>query len=204
VIIGDTKKERDIGLGRNFDQSVLTPNEAFVSASAMRVLGINDFEGERVGLSIDLYESLVTADVIDPEDQSREEAIRSFLESSGLLTGVTDIEISSDLLEDSTGLPLGDAFTITIPAEDIIDTIIASVVDNIAINVTYTVVKPVEEPNGKWPTALGNVIFLDVSAVNEALSSLVTGLNSNNPLTNLAVNQTLIEDIQTQIDEFER
>jgi ABC-type antimicrobial peptide transport system permease subunit len=203
VIIGDTKKERDIGLGRNFDQSVLTPNEAFVSASAMRVLGINDFEGERVGLSIDLYESLVTADVIDPEDQSREEAIRSFLESSGLLTGVTDIEISSDLLEDSTGLPLGDAFTITIPAEDIIDTIIASVVDNIAINVTYTVVKPVEEPNGKWPTALGNVIFLDVSAVNEALSSLVTGLNSNNPLTNLAVNQTLIEDIQTQIDEFD-
>ena len=81
VILADTKKERDIGLGRNFDQSVLAPNEAFVSASALRVLGINDFEGERVGLSIDLYDSLVTADVIDSEDQSREEAIRSFLES---------------------------------------------------------------------------------------------------------------------------
>lgn len=203
MIIADTKKERDIGLGRNFDQSILTPFEAFVSSSALRVLGIDDFEGERVGLSIDLYESLVTADVIDPEEQTREEAIRNFIESTGLLDGVTDVEITSDQLEEATGQELNDAFTITIESDTITDAIIQNLVDNIIINVTYTVAKPIEKPEGKWPTALGNVIFVDVASVNEALYSLVSGLSSSNPITNLAFNETLITEIENQVKDFD-
>lgn len=45
LIVADTRKERDIGLGRAFNKRVLGYGEAYASASILRVLGINDFEG---------------------------------------------------------------------------------------------------------------------------------------------------------------
>jgi len=71
VILADTKQERDIGLGRNFNQRVLGIGESFVSASALRVLGIDTNQGERVNLSIDIYDSLITADVVDSDETDR-------------------------------------------------------------------------------------------------------------------------------------
>jgi hypothetical protein len=50
---------------------VLGIGESFVSASALRVLGIDTNQGERVNLSIDIYDSLITADVVDSDETDR-------------------------------------------------------------------------------------------------------------------------------------
>ena len=173
VIVADTKKERDIGLGRNFYQRVLGYGEAYVSASVLRVLGIDQYQGQHLTLFLNLIQSFTESGIIDSEYETEEEAIRFFLNEFGLLDGIGNVTISGDDLEesfDTGGIPLPD---LTLSSEQVEDLIVNALVDSIQVELSFTIIQPVEEPDGKWPKSLGNVVLVDAKYVQTQLLDVI-------------------------------
>lgn len=93
VMVLDTKKEKDIGLGRDFTKELLGENQAFVIRSALRYLGLEANNQDMIRISIDLrtYFSLFlgTNEVLTIED------IERLVDAAGLnITRNQTIELS--------------------------------------------------------------------------------------------------------------
>ena len=125
------------------------------------MLGIDENEGEQITLSIDLYDSLITADVIDPDEETRREAVERFVDDLGVLDDLEDIEITNEDISDTFDIDVEDDFTITITAEDIREFVYDAFEAALEIEISFEVVEAVEKPRGKWPAPLGNVIMID-------------------------------------------
>lgn len=114
-------------------------------------------------MTIDFYDSLVTADVIDPEENDRRAAIEEFLDSWGILDDIGDVEITDEDIRENYDFDFefDGNFSITITNEELRDFIIDAFVEASEISIDFEVVEAIDKPYGKWPAVLGNVIMVD-------------------------------------------
>ena len=169
LVMADTLLERNIGLGRNFNQRVLGYGEAIVTSSILRVLGLEEFQGKQLFLYMNIAKSLRQSGVTGSQNQTDEEAVRSFLNYFGVLDGIGDVTFTSEQIEenfDTGGLLVPD---LTLKSEDAKDLVVESFLEVNQMELPFSIVSPVEEPKGKWPKSLGNVVFVDANYVQKQL-----------------------------------
>ena len=107
VLLIDSKKELDIGLGRAFLQVELRKDEAFVTGPTLRYMGITPGVGEEIELHIDLVDlfSNFNSNITDSESLTVDN-LRSVLEDLGIGTEGS-ISVPLDSLASSIGDSLG-------------------------------------------------------------------------------------------------
>ncbi|KAJ3372407.1 hypothetical protein GGF31_001848 [Allomyces arbusculus] len=177
VLIMDTKLEQDLGVGVSWKHRPLGENEAHVTGSLLRALGKRPNLGDTINLKMDL--SVVMASAMGNStslNQAQITLTRTQLEMAILVTGAnrTAIYQSAQLQPDGTyRVPLG---AVTNNQADQFAT----------LTQTMTVVDAIEQPDGKFPQNLGNVIVVDLDPTEIMLKRTAAQL-AQNPLAASAV-----------------
>eukprot|EP00357_Protocruzia_adherens_P031584 CAMPEP_0114984976 /NCGR_PEP_ID=MMETSP0216-20121206/7590_1 /TAXON_ID=223996 /ORGANISM="Protocruzia adherens, Strain Boccale" /LENGTH=1353 /DNA_ID=CAMNT_0002347201 /DNA_START=273 /DNA_END=4334 /DNA_ORIENTATION=+ len=131
IVAGDSKMENEIGLGRKLDKRILGPREAYVSSSALRVLDINANEGNHVNLTLDLFKTISTTQIIDGAPDDLDVAfVEEILQDLFGINTDEPVRIStSDLGLQNFTVNIGDN-EVTIPVELLTDNL-QQIVDNV-------------------------------------------------------------------------
>jgi len=173
--------ERDIGFGRTFSQKVLKSGEVFVSASALRILGLNAQVGESIGLYMDLVGSLQDAGVID-DNETATEFVQKVMDESGLTAQLPTITVNGTQFNDALNFNNVFPATFDISPDNYQTLLIDAIVNALKMNLTLTVAEAVEDPNGKWPQGLGNVGLVDAAQFQKLVIASIRGSLNNVPL----------------------
>jgi hypothetical protein len=196
VLAIDSDRERSIGLGRDWQFRALGEREAYVSSSLLRQIGIEPRRGERVVLTIPLLDLMGGEPAID------EGALRSLAEASfrqSIRSRNFTVPVNGSVLMQALGLPvppgglplgLGGAGGVrnvtlvgsTLPdaaidrlVDQYFDAVYPSLVESLrsGLSAEFTVVDGVDEPRGKWPSALGNVVVIESKFVPRLVRTLL-------------------------------
>ncbi|KNE73088.1 hypothetical protein AMAG_17243 [Allomyces macrogynus ATCC 38327] len=177
VLIMDSKLEQDLGVGASWKHRSLGENEAHVTGSLLRALGKRPNLGDTINLKMDL--SVMMASAVGNStslNQAQITLTRTQLETAILVTGAnrTAVYQSAQLQPDGTfRVPLG---AVTNNQADQFAT----------LTQTMTVVDAIEQPDGKFPQNLGNVIVVDLDPTEILLKRMAAQL-AQNPLAASAV-----------------
>lgn len=183
VLVIDSEREEDIGLGRSWNKRALGEEECYISGSVLRQIGVTPNAGERVYLSLDI---LALADTLGVEDQVVsyfQEIIKESLQNETLNFTINSdtvnfTQIFQDLgldvpqedidnINSNVSIPLSDILTdegldnATTYIFDILFPFLEVGLSNNSLRVELIVVDEVNDPDGKWPTSLGNVLILE-------------------------------------------
>ncbi|KNE69101.1 hypothetical protein AMAG_13965 [Allomyces macrogynus ATCC 38327] len=177
VLIMDSKLEEDLGVGVSWKHRALGENEAHVTGSLLRALGKRPNLGDTINLKMDLSAMMASAMGNSTSlNQAQITLTRTQLETAILVTGAnrTAIYQSAQLQPDGTyRVPLG---AVTNNQADQFAT----------LTQTMTVVDAIEQPDGKFPQNLGNVIVVDLDPTEILLKRTAAQL-AQNPLAASAV-----------------
>lgn len=207
IIIADTRKERDIGLGRAFSKTVLGYGEAFATTSILNVLGVSRFQGQRLMITIDFLKSFSDSGVIDADSTTREDLAREILDSFGVLDSITNITVDpNDFIDSPTTvggveIEVPDIENITFTSDFTTELVIQSVANLLLLEIPFTVVEAIETADGKWPEAFGNVVLLDANYIKqEVIDSVKSTLQSD---LSILGNTTIFDDIIAGLEDFD-
>jgi hypothetical protein len=203
IIIANTSKEVEIGLGRNFPKAILKENQAIISSAALRNLGLDPKTTPTIELEINLQDIATTllgevtggsiTKVVGPNLDIKGTDVN--LEKMGidLLPFIKQaMEFVERFVEENGDNPL-----ITMAASIILPLINTMLFTNttltlnqfmemcstmgdknpLVIRGNFKIVRTVESPKGKWPDGLGKVMLID--------DSYLLPLIINSTLTNL-------------------
>lgn len=162
VLVLDSKKEADIGIGRAWDKPALEKDSCYVSDSLLKYLNVTDFESQGITLSFDLISMLYSFSNFkgSEEDFLFDVICRWQLESNGIFDNLINNPICSQPILDDNMKRL------------ILKT----------IKTLFTFRKPlkissrIESPSGKYPSSLGNVIILEKQVVNDYVNDFIKDL----------------------------
>lgn len=192
LLVIDSEREREIGLGRDWELRALGEQECYASASLLRALGVRPNAGERLRVRVQFAEAALRLGLQDAYEAFLVDALASALLSSNLTLDAGQVNVRV-LLEqlgidpDSLPVPLPQPNTsvvlrpgeflsraaaeelarqLLVPLQPVLDQTLSPTAELI-------VVDEVDEPRGKWPAALGNVIVLEKRWVPRLLASLL-------------------------------
>lgn len=161
---------------------MLKSGEVFVSASALRILGLNAQVGESIGLYMDLMGSLQDAGIID-DNQTATDFVEKVMDDSGLTAQLPTITVNGTQFNDVFNFN-NNVFpaTFDITPDNYKTLLIDAIVNAMKLNITLTVAEAVEEPNGKWPQGLGNVGLVDAEQFQKIVTNSIRSSLNNVPL----------------------
>lgn len=202
VLVIDTDREREIGLGRDWKYRALGEDECYVSSSVLRAINVRPQAGDRLILGFDFFTVIDGVGLADQFRSAIVSAIADIVRNQTLTLNASQIDLEALLQQLGINTPFNFTLpdtnrTITLEAGQVltdaaIDAIANRIFDVIApalntqlnasaLQVELTVVDGVKEPKGKWPTALGNVLVLEKRWVPSLIAEL---LPTNDLLTN--------------------
>ena len=183
VLIIDSAREEEVGIGRAWKRRPLGEREAYVSAGLLSQLGVRGARGERARLAFDLVSLATSLGVLDEQAvaavtgdtvrQLLENATRSLLDQELHITvNVTEILENAGInlpADFDPGVDL-DAVPVDLAANpELVDAILQALLPNLdqllVPSVELMVVDAVGKPAGKWPKALGNIVMLEKAHV---------------------------------------
>mmetsp|Transcript_2094 Transcript_2094/g.2662 ORF Transcript_2094/g.2662 Transcript_2094/m.2662 type:complete len:420 (-) Transcript_2094:15-1274(-) len=205
----DTEKEVKIGLGRDFTKTLLGPNQAFVTTTTLKYLGIEPNGRNQIQLVIDLRNYLNLAlgtNKVLTEDDLKKLSDRfgfNYDPSQTYTFRGSDFFNSADL-SDRSGIDLSfiDTISTTFTQGQVSNFIITNQEQLFIIRQDYSVIEGFESPNGKFPNSFGNVMVIDSKYILSALlKSVQTNFQSiNNGNIYFQAVQTLLGDTSSIAD----
>lgn len=201
LVLIDTNQEIDIGLGRKFDSNLWSKegangkigplgNNAFLSGTTMRALGVTSGAGQEVGVHISIIAMFgkdvflnalpsapasFTDQVSNPDEKlssdslTRGETAR-ILYATGSISGPITIEFPEpfDLIADP----------VTLTVDDMVDALQPVLTSALEISINGVVEDGSDSPSGKWQAALGNIIMMNLQSTIENIAlSLENNIN---------------------------
>lgn len=190
VLVFDTIREQNLGLGRTWLRRPLASDETYVSSALLRRLGVVAGRGQKIMLQLDLAKFGNAAGLFG--DAQLESAIASALNATiTQLVTTTVASLPANSSVNVAALFLG--FGVAVPAQVVVNgetvdtsavpvsllqqlgqvfiapafaaSLIPQVNQLLKPSVNLTVLEDVGGGDGKWPSALGNVLVLEQAGV---------------------------------------
>lgn len=189
ALMVDTLHEQEIGIGRGFYHRPLGEGEAHVTSALLRILGVQPNYGQRIMLTIDVSQMLSTAGIpgFSGTNNASSQTTSALVLAQTLfgLDLTQNYSLNSTLFFQATGMtrPPGFPDTITLSGQQLFDIGLPFYLSLVNLQLEYIVVDGVEDPAGKWPTALGNVVLIDSVYVKRTVFSALVSQILSNPLS---------------------
>jgi ABC-type antimicrobial peptide transport system permease subunit len=183
LLIIDSIREQEIGLGRGWNHPPLEGFQTHVSKNLLKQIGVAPNKDEKAALRFDAISILHT---FSGSRQNEDDFVNSYLKST--MVGST----LNEIVEKYTGLNVSIPFLDQLTVIDALKFLNIGGLNNVTFNgtlsyeqvqalknqfsvdVNLTVVDEIDEPHGKYPKALGNIAILEQSLVNELLIEAMT------------------------------
>ncbi|EFA84069.1 hypothetical protein PPL_03142 [Heterostelium album PN500] len=223
MLVMNSTLEKDMGLGRGWDHPPLKDNQAHISSSYLRRIGVEPNKNQSVNLHVDFVDVLqrLGSDSIPSLDQVMA-MVSNYL---GIpIPGRLDITFEMILLKmrypnivqelkDVLGDGISSDGNFLYPPL-IIQNFYNDFRQELVIDQTLVVMDGIDSPGGKYPSSLGNVAVLESSYIDKVVKSKLQSMNSKF-FGNISTIETLLKaiiplynpklnvtDILTQIDSF--
>ena len=215
LLFANTSKEVNIGLGREFTKRVIKGNNAMITNSALRSLGIPITGDRSIELYINLFDFLKTffveskTTVNNPNSKDKKEmdtvmdlqlkpALKTILEGLQELNLEKDLitkllDVIDILIPDDTKLSLGEFYRLCAEGQE---------KNPLLLKHVFNIDTSVEVPDGKWPTALGKVMLIDDSYLIPFLIEAFTENLRNYLLDNNIFLRIAAEILFTHLQDF--
>ena len=182
VLVMDTQRETEIGMGRTWIRRPLKWDETYVSAALLRTLNITASRGEKIRLQIDLLQLIPGFDVADLSP-ALYDAFRTTLDALAIAVGNGTINVNQTL--QSLGLNLPDDFCVPQTNLSAVELRILCPFNGTLFGLDFD--SPLEIPaiNATLPLDQACVLFpdgnvtVDLSALNNVTGLCVRGLDLN-------------------------
>jgi ABC-type lipoprotein release transport system permease subunit len=204
LVAMDLELEAELGIGRSWNYRALGDREAYVSAALLHALGVEAGTGERLVLDINLGRILSSVGL--PADRVRDAlrdafviGARAALNGSQIvldLSNATSVQLTLErVFNASIPLPLVQGIIAsigsnrTVPLAEVVtdamlDQVFAALfpgLDQLRGQVEVVVAGAVDQPYGKWPQVLGNVVVLSSRWLPLMLSDVLPQNLKQNP-----------------------
>jgi len=214
VLVFDTLLEKDMGLGRAWKKRALGFRETIVSGPVLRFLDLEAGVGQWATLDFDVQRSLkgvgVDVDVKSVVEDYFVKAMELFFrENNEILTEPTLIDAFVEAIMDQVGIDLPEEIKNLIveqiesyleqgmEANEVVFEAIFEVLYSLMPNPDFSfqsdviIHDKVENTNGKWPVALGNVVILEAKYLVPMLltDALPSFISSNVKFVNYLLSQ---------------
>uniref|UniRef100_A0A6T6YUC0 ABC3 transporter permease C-terminal domain-containing protein n=1 Tax=Bicosoecida sp. CB-2014 TaxID=1486930 RepID=A0A6T6YUC0_9STRA len=189
ILIIDSEKEAEIGIGRNWGRRRLGEQETYVSETVLLDLGVKANNGERVRLYIDPIAFLSGLGVggfgAGGGDLDDPLVAQELLEGVGGVDLETSLQLDLDILAAAVAAALGTPVftglgTVPVDLSGAFQALYPAIRDALVIDEELIVVDGVDDPGGKWAPILGNVLVLEMDyaaqLIREALDAALAVL----------------------------
>jgi len=190
MLIIDSKKEKEIGLGRGWTHESLSGYKCHVAVSLLRLLHVNPNSGENITVRFDVFtllhtlsgsrdteihfiRSLISQAVVN--SNSPDFNVTGAINWQQILPGVNSDTLNT-LLQNPVNQQLLDVYLLQYlgissfnDLADLSDDQIYAIKDLLAIEVDLTVVDAIDLPMGKYPDTIGNSVIIEIDLWNEIL-----------------------------------
>lgn len=239
ILIIDQDREEQIDLGREWKSPRLGKDEAHVSSSVLRTLGLEANNGDTIILELDFFGLLQTLGITGGEspeaflaniiDQTLSQnlngvdltnvTVGELIETIEQLLGPINVDVAGII-----GQIFGDdniSNELTLDLNSFLEQFLANIRETLTIRREYLVIDGIEKPNGKYPSALGNVAILEAEYIHDLVDQAIQNLRASNfipnpdplkailPFLDPAQREQLepiieiLENITTVIDDFQ-
>eukprot|EP01114_Cavostelium_apophysatum_P002845 TRINITY_DN1253_c0_g3_i1.p1 TRINITY_DN1253_c0_g3~~TRINITY_DN1253_c0_g3_i1.p1 ORF type:complete len:1241 (+),score=361.47 TRINITY_DN1253_c0_g3_i1:25-3723(+) len=158
ILVIDTEKEKEINLGRGWKHPPLGKDQTHVTSSVLRSIGVKAQSGETVFIDIDFYNILTTTGAFGDD---------------GLNT------LIKELIAANVNLTASGPFANSTVLAGYIERTLAGLHQAMILRKEYLVVDGIDDPNGKYPKALGNVAMLEAEYLQQLVVQMVKNLQQN-------------------------
>jgi len=208
VLIMDSAKEQEIGLGRDWDRRPLGQQEVYVSSALLRHIGVQGAMGERVLVGLSPTQLAMLAGIFT---RDRVSVVFGQIVISAVHSQNFTIPLDvGKILSEQLGISVPSRqMNVTIVGQDIPDEAIQTFVDQWVdsffpeiveafdedgISFEATVVDGVDDPLGKWPSSLGNVIVMEMKWIPKLIETLLP--------QNRALQRLFLEALGLSVDDL--
>jgi ABC-type antimicrobial peptide transport system permease subunit len=186
LLIIDSAREKEIGLGRQWSHPPLNHNQTHVSRSLLRQIGVRPNNNEEVLLRFDLISILHT---LAASKQTEVDFVNSILQNflniaMGLSTENGNNAFIPNFNVSLFGFNLTSEiilFLLGIQPQNIRNGSFALTYDEVqmlkmrwSLNLRLTVIDEIPEPKGKFAKALGNIAIVERDYINAVIKQLIT------------------------------
>jgi ABC-type lipoprotein release transport system permease subunit len=188
-LVVDSKQEKEIGLGRRWKYPLLKGRECHITASLMRFLDMTS--GDNVTVSLDAIEMMSSAagygsnssefvrqtlkslvsEGIDPNDPSVQQQIPNPL-GSLIPTGLSPRAIRAIL--SLLGIDVDGIIDGSVPID------ILALKRSFTTRQSFIISQGISDPAGKYPSSLGNVVMLEMDAVQNIMREAIREVQKGN------------------------
>jgi len=213
-LIIDSEREREIGLGREWDHPDLNSLEVHVTASLLRLLQIEPNQGQSILLQLDIFKLAQDFGVF--QGKTAEEWIKGQIKDR-MTSGDSGINWDNTTLgEILDSIPpdgpagnitaflrqlLGDNLDLNLSLNQLLDQIIPQILQAGRLSREFLVIDGIEKSNGKYPSALGNVALFDSAEISGFVEVLISQMRALGLFPQIDILRSLVPLLPPQYQE---